>query len=133
MNNKLFELSDSLKALRDRKKALELEVKTVNGEISTVEMQLIDLMVENEVPSFKRGDSGFSLVIQNYPQAEASRKDELYEAFKEHGFSHLFTINHQTLTSTLKELMEQNEGSVPNWLEGLIKNYEKTSIRIYKS
>ncbi len=133
MEAQMFELSDILKALRERKKALELEIKTVNGEISEVEMQLIELMVENEVPSFKRGDSGFSLVIQSYPQAEPDKKDALYAVLKAQGFEHLFTINHQTLTSTLKELKEQNEDTLPEWLTGLVKDYERSSIRIYKS
>lgn len=132
MNNMIFEYADQLKALKDKKKELEQELKDLNGEISTVETNLIDLMVEHEVPSFKRNGSGFSLVMQSYPQPEAEQKDELYSRFKANGYEHLFTINHQTLTSTLKEMLEQNEGVLPDWLDGLVKNFEKASVRIYK-
>lgn len=132
MNEQIFKLSDELKELRDTKKYAEQELKEINAQITEVETALIEQMVNLELSAFKRNGQSFSLVIQNYPQAEPEHKDRLYEEFKERGFEHLFTINHQTLTSTLKELITANGDEIPDWLDGLIKFYEKTSIRISK-
>ena len=133
MSEQIFKLSDELKELRDTKKYAEQELKEINAQITEVETALIEQMVNAELSAFKRNGKSFSLVIQNYPQAEPDQKDRLYEEFKERGYEHLFTINHQTLTSTLKEMITANSDELPDWLEGLIKFYEKTSIRISKS
>lgn len=132
MEQQIFILSDQLKDLRDQKKDLEQFLKDLNGRITEVETELIEKMVESEISSFKRNGQGFSLVMVSFPQAETDKKDELYAELKKRGFEHLFTINHQTLTSTLKEMISQNEDTIPDWLEGLVKTYEKASIRIYK-
>ena len=52
---------------------------------------------------------------------------------KQHGFEHLFTINSQTLSATVKELKTNNDDTLPEWLEGLISIYEQPSIRVSKS
>ena len=43
-NNRLFELADELKALRERKDALEAELKQVNMDIDNVDWHLSNLM-----------------------------------------------------------------------------------------
>ena len=52
---------------------------------------------------------------------------------KEKGYEDLFTINSKTLAATVTELISENEGALPNWLEGLIKVSEKNTIRMVKS
>ena len=49
---------------------------------------------------------------------------------KEQGFEDLFTINSNTLSATVRDLKENNDGTLPEWLEGLIKIAEKTTIQI---
>jgi len=128
----MFELSDLLRELRDLKKEKESEMKELSTKIEELERHLIDHMVEEEMSSFKRNGCLFSLVSQEYPSAVIERKDQLYECLKEQGFGDLFTVNSQTLSATVKDLMARNEGHVPEWLNGLIKISEKTSIRIRK-
>ena len=132
MEQRIFELSDELKVLKDTKRTQEENLKKTNAEIAEVETALIEEMVDAEISSFKRNGQGFSLVIQNYPQAEPDQRDALYQELKDRGNEHLFTINHQTLTAELKRLISENDDIIPKWLEGLIKTFEKTSIRIYK-
>lgn len=132
MEQRIFELSDELRELRDEKRAQEGALKRTNAAIAEIETALIDEMVNADISSFKRNGRGFSLVIQNFPQAEPEQKDRLYAEFKQRGYEHLFTINHQTLTSTLKELIAENNEQMPDWLDGLVKNFEKASVRIYK-
>jgi len=132
MSEKIFELSDEFKALKDTKKMQEEELKKTNAEIAEVEISLIDLMVNEELSAFKRNGQGFSLVIQNYPQAEPEKKDVLYKELKARGYEDLFTINSKTLTKELKDMIENNDDEIPDWLVGLVRPFEKTSIRMYK-
>lgn len=133
MNTKLLELSDRLKELRTQKSDLEREVKGINEEIDGVTTEMIDLMTTEELTSFNRNGTTFSLVTQEYPAPEPERKGELWEVMKKNGFEDLFTINSQTLSATVKELIAANEGVLPKWLDGLIKIAEKNSIRVAKS
>ena len=133
MNTKLLELSDRLKELRTQKSDLEREVKGINEEIDGVTTEMIDLMTTEELTSFNRNGTTFSLVTQEYPAPEPERKGELWEVMKKNGFEDLFTINSQTLSATVKELIAANEGILPDWLDGLIKIAEKNSIRVAKS
>ena len=133
MNTKLLELSDRLKELRTQKSDLEREVKGINEEIDGVTTEMIDLMTTEELTSFNRNGTTFSLVTQEYPAPEPERKGELWEVMKKNGFEDLFTINSQTLSATVKELIAANEGVLPEWLDGLIKIGEKNSIRVAKS
>lgn len=133
MNTKLLELSDRLKELRTQKSDLEREVKGINEEIDGVTTEMIDLMTTEELTSFNRNGTTFSLVTQEYPSPEPERKGELWEVMKKNGFEDLFTINSQTLSATVKELIAANEGVLPEWLDGLIKIAEKNSIRVAKS
>lgn len=133
MNTKLLELSDRLKELRTQKSDLEREVKGINEEIDGVTTEMIDLMTTEELTSFNRNGTTFSLVTQEYPAPEPERKGELWEVMKKNGFEDLFTINTQTLSATVKELIAANEGVLPEWLDGLIKIAEKNSIRVAKS
>lgn len=133
MNNKLLQLSDELRELRNKKSELEYETKKVNGEIENVTTEMIDLMTTDELTSFNRNGMTFSLVTQEYPAPEPERKPELWEAMKEQGFEHLFSINSQTLQATVKEIISENDGVLPEWLDGLVKVAEKNTIRLTKS
>ena len=133
MDNRLLELSDKLKDLRLQKSELELQTKGVNQEIENVMTEMIGIMTTEEVTSFNRNGTTFSLVTTEYPAPEPDKKGELWEAMKANGFEDLFTINSQTLSATVKELISENGGVLPEWLTGLIKVAEKNSIRVARS
>lgn len=131
--NRMLELADQLKELRDRKSAAQAEIKEIGAEIDAVESALIEIMTAEECTGFKRGGSTFSLVIKEYPGAVPECKEQLYAQMKKHGFEHLFTINTQTLSATVKELKANNEDTLPEWLEGLVSIFEQASIRVTKT
>lgn len=128
--NKRFELAEFLRELRVRKHDLEEQVKGINAEIDGVQAELIQDLIDNESTGFNYKGYNFSLVVKEYPAAEPERKDELYTVMRERGFEDLFTINSNTLSATIKDLKENNDGVLPAWLEGLIKIAEKPSIQI---
>ena len=131
--NRMLELADQLKELRDRKSAAQAEVKELGTAIEEVEAQLIEIMTAQECTGFKRSGSTFSLVIKEYPGAVPDCKEDLYAQMKAHGFEHLFTINTQTLSATVKELEANNDDTLPEWLDGLVQIFEQATIRVTKS
>ena len=130
--NKRFELAEFLKELRDKKAELEATVKGLNAEIESISAELIADLIQNESTGFNHKGFNFTLVVREYPAAEPERKDELYAVMKEKGFEDLFTINSNTLSAMVKDLKENNDGQMPEWLNGLIKVAEKTTIQIRK-
>ena len=88
-NNRLFELADELKALRDRKDALENELKQVNMDIDNVDWHLSNLMGETETQNFTRAGTMFFLSTKTHASAKAGQKDELFGALRANGYGDL--------------------------------------------
>lgn len=131
--NNMMGYADTFRELRDKKSELEYAVKQVNEELQVVERDLIQSMTDNECDGFKHNGKNFVLMTKEYPSAVVERKAELYDAMKEQGFEHLFTINTNTLSATIKELKGCNDDQLPEWLSGLVKNAEKVSIQLRKA
>ena len=72
---RIFELADELKALRDRKHALEAELKQVNADMDNVDWHLANLMAETETQNFTRAGTMFCLTSTTRASATADRKD----------------------------------------------------------
>lgn len=132
MNETILEIADKYLEKREKKSELETQIKDVNKELESLEQELIGLMTDNEIDSFKRNGILYSVVTREFQSANPERKEELYLQMKQKGFEHLFTINTNTLSATVKELIAENGGKLPDWLEGLINQTEKQSIRIKK-
>lgn len=132
MNETILEIADKYLEKREKKSELETQIKDVNKELESLEQELIGLMTDNEIDSFRRNGILYSVVTREFQSANPERKEELYLQMKQKGFEHLFTINTNTLSATVKELIAENDGKLPDWLEGLINQTEKQSIRIKK-
>ena len=130
---RMLELADRLVELREDKAVAEAQLTAINGDIENVQAQLISIMTEQECSGFKRGNKNFSLVVTALPSPVVECKAELWEVRKTKGFEGLFTINSRTLQSTVKELIEANDGMLPDWLDGLIRVAEKATVRVTKS
>ena len=132
MQDAIFTLSDALLNARQAKALAESALKEMNAGIESIEAELIALMLDDELTSFKRDGVQFSLVSKTHISAEPERKDDLWAAMKQQGYEHLFSINSNTLSGEIKRLTEENGDQLPEWLDGLVKQYEKPSIRIKK-
>ena len=130
MNETILEIADKYLEKREKKSELETQIKDVNKELESLEQELIGLMTDNEIDSFKRNGILYSVVTREFQSANPERKEELYLQMKQKGFEYLFTINTNTLSATVKELIAENDGKLPDWLDGLINQTEKQSIRI---
>lgn len=131
----LFELADELKALRDRKDALEAELKQVNMDIDNVDWHLSTLMAETETQNFTRAGTMFCLTTKTRASAREGMKDELFAALRAEGFGDLIyeTVNANSLSAFVKEQIVENSDALPDWLDGLVNVFEKTTVGVRKA
>ncbi len=132
---RIFELADELKTLRDRKQALEVELKQVNADIDNTDWRLSNLMAETETQNFTRAGTMFCLTSTTRASAAPDRKDELFDALRAEGFGSMVyeTVNANSLSAFVKEQMAENGYALPEWLDGLVKVFEKTTVGVRKA
>ena len=132
---RLFEWADKLKALRDRKEELEAELKQVNMDIDNADWHLSNLMAETETQNFTRAGTMFCLTTKTRASARAGQKDELFAALRGEGYGDMITdtVNANSLSSFVKEQIAENGDALPDWLDGLVSVFEKTTVGVRKA
>ena len=135
MNDQIFELADKLKTLRDEKTDMERILKEINEEIDRTDCALAGMMAETETQNFTRAGTMFVLTTKTRASAVAGDKDALYDALRRNGLGDIITetINANTLSSTVKGLIDENGETLPDWLGGLVNVFEKTTVSIRKA
>lgn len=133
--NQLFMWADRLKALRDRKDELESELKQVNMDIDNADWHLSNLMAETETQNFTRAGTMFCLTTKTRASAMAGQKNELFAALRGEGYGDLITetVNANSLSSFVKEQIAENGDVLPDWLNGLVSVFEKTTVGVRKA
>lgn len=131
-NNKIFELADELKRLKEEKKQLEAQVKTISADIERLDLELSDAMAEAECDKFSRNGSTFYLNSRLYASPVAGRKDDMISALKANGYGDIVTetVNANTLASFVKEQTALNEDVLPSWLSDVVHTFEKVTVGI---
>ena len=134
-SEKMFEMADRLRGLRDEKAELEKRIKEINGEIDDTDFRLSELMAETETQNFTRAGMMFCLTSKTRASAMAGRKEELFAALRGEGFGDLVyeTVNANSLSAFVKEQIEENGDALPEWLDGLVNVFEKTSVSLRKA
>lgn len=134
-SNDLFVLADELRELKETKKRLEDELKAVGLEIDRVDVELAQRMVDAETQNFTRNGTMFCLTSTTRASATAGRKEELFEALREAGYGDLIyeTVNANSLSAFVKEQTTENDDSLPQWLDGLVTVFEKTTVGVRKA
>ena len=134
-NTKMFELADELKQLRDLKSDLEEQVKEVTVKIDETDYRLSEVMAETETQNFTRAGTMFCLTTKTRASATAGVKEELFDALRTNGYGDLVyeTVNANSLSSFVKERIEENGDSLPDWLMGLVNVFDKTTVSVRKA
>ena len=134
-SEKMFELADTLRALRDEKAEAEQRLKEINAAIDEADYRLSELMAETETQNFTRAGMMFCLTTKTRASATAGRKEELFSALRGAGFGDLVyeTVNANSLSAFVKEQIAENGDALPSWLDGLVNVFEKTSVSLRKS
>ena len=134
-SNDLFALADELRELKETKKRLEDELKTVGLEIDRVDTDLAQRMANAETQNFTRNGTMFCLTSITRASASAGRKEELFEALRTAGYGDLVyeTVNANSLSAFVKEQTTENDDNLPQWLDGLVTVFEKTTVCVRKA
>ena len=134
-SEKMFELADRLKALRDEKKDAEQRVKELNAALDETDAALAQLMTDTETQNFTRSGTMFCLTNTTRASATADRKDELFKALRAEGYGGLVyeTVNANSLSAFVREQISENGDVLPDWLEGLVSVFEKTTVGVRKA
>lgn len=134
-SEKMFELADRLKALRDEKKDAEQSLKELNTTIDEVDFQLASHMADTETQNFTRSGVMFCLTTATRAYPAADRKDELFDALRAEGYGGLIyeTVNANSLSAFVKEQTAENDDVLPDWLSGLVNVFEKTTVGVRKA
>jgi len=134
-SNPMFELADELKRLRDLKTDLEGQVKEVNEKIDATDYRLSELMAETETQNFTRAGTMFCLTTKTRASAVAGSKEGLFTALRTQGYGDLVyeTVNANSLSSFVKERIEENGDALPEWLIGLVSVFDKTTVGVRKA
>jgi len=134
-SEKMFELADRLKVLRDEKKDAEQRVKELNAALDETDAALAQLMTDTETQNFTRSGTMFCLTNTTRASATADRKDELFKALRAEGYGGLVyeTVNANSLSAFVREQISENDDVLPDWLEGLVSVFEKTTVGVRKA
>jgi flagellar basal body L-ring protein FlgH len=135
MDREILALAEELKRLKDLKTEVDAQSKDIGGNIERITSELTAKMTEAEMPSFVHSGFSFSLSTRTFASPMAGDKSALYEALRQNGYGDIITetVNANTLSSTVNDLIEQNNEELPEWLVGKINTYDKVSVRIAKS
>ena len=131
----LFALADQLRELKETKKYAEQELKEITEEIERVDAALAERMISTETQNFTRNGTMFCLTNATRASAAAGRKEDLFAALRGAGFGDLVyeTVNANSLSAFVKEQTAENEDVLPNWLDGLVNVFEKTTVGVRKA
>ncbi len=134
-SEKMFELADTLRALREEKAEAEQRLKEINAAIDEADYRLSEMMAETETQNFTRAGMMFCLTSKTRASATAGRKEELFAALRGEGFGDLVyeTVNANSLSAFVKEQIAENGDTLPAWLDGLVNVFEKTSVSLRKA
>lgn len=134
-SEKMFELADRLRALRDEKAEADERLKSIKAEIDEVDFALSELMAESETRNFTRMGTMFCLTTKTHASAVAGQKAELFAALRGEGYGDLVyeTVNANSLSAFVKEQIAENGDALPDWLNGLVNVFEKTTVGVRKA
>ena len=134
-SNDLFALADELRELKETKKRLEDDLKAVGFDIDRVDADLAKRMIDAETQNFTRNGTMFCLTNSVRASATAGRKEELFEALRAAGYGDLVyeTVNANSLSAFVKEQTTENGDTLPQWVDGLVTVFEKTTVGVRKA
>lgn len=132
----LTALCDKLIHEREVKKKLEEGMKEVQEVISSLEMQILNIMKENALPNFK-GAFGTISIKNNKSVTQPESLEEklkLFEYLREQGiFEEMVAVNSKTLSSwASKEIEAKEKLGVFGWVPPGLKpatEYQSLSVR----
>lgn len=112
-----------------------MSLKDINAELEEVDAVLAQLMTDTETQNFTRSGTMFCLTNTTRASAMADRKEDLFEVLRAEGYGGLIyeTVNANSLSAFVREQISENDDVLPDWLNGLVNVFEKTTVGVRKA
>ena len=138
MQNTIHEKAAAYVNARRDRDAAEATAKEMRATCEQAEADLVAAMTDAEIASFKN-EGGIHFIMQRKTRwnCPADQREAAFDGLRAVGLGDIIqeTVNAQTLTASINELIERSEtGTLPAELEGSLTSYETTgiSLRGYK-
>lgn len=138
MQNTIQDKAAAYVAARRERDMAEASAKEKRAYCEQAEADLVAAMTDSEIASFKN-DEGIHFIMQRKIRWNCivDKREEAFIGLRAVGLGDIIqeTVNPQTLTASINELIERSEtGTLPSELEGSLTSYETTgiSLRGYK-
>ncbi len=123
----IFKLIDEYKELLDTKDRLKDETTANNKALDAKRKELSQAMIDAESPKVSRGGFLYSLQDKTkYNKIGGCDEDAFFSALEEHGLGDIIkrTVNAQTLNGAMANLVEENDGELPEGFGEFINPYQ---------
>ncbi len=121
-------LRDYVEAEREKRR-IEAELQEAKKALAEKAEQVLEMFETTGLQNLKLED-GVTIALRTDIRASipADKREEAYEAFKEHGFDGLVkeTIHPKTLESWVREYAGINGVVLPDWASEYVTTYEQT-------
>lgn len=126
----ILELIDNYKELLDKKEALAEETKANNKEVEEAKNALSQAMIDAEMPKVSRNGFLYSLQDKTKYSKKAGDSEEFLGFLEQEGLGDIIkrTVDARTLSSTIGEVVEENNGELPEGYGEYINVYQYYDI-----
>lgn len=126
----ILELIDNYKELLDKKEALAEETKANNKEVEEARNALSQAMIDAEMPKVSRNGFLYSLQDKTKYSKKAGDSEEFLGFLEQEGLGDIIkrTVDARTLSSTIGEVVEENNGELPEGYGEYINVYQYYDI-----
>lgn len=121
------ERRDLFVELKRQERAAKTELERVSARLLVLAPMIIHDLEDEDTPSLKLS-CGATLYIHKETYARVIDKENLVTEFESHGFRDLLTINSQTLSSLVREKLQ--EGELPDWMARVVEPSTRFSPRL---
>ncbi len=123
----IFSLIDEYKELLDEKDRLKDATTENNKTLEAKRKELAQAMIDAESPKISRGGFLYSLQDKTkYNKIGGCDEEAFFSTLEEHGLGDIIkrTVNTQTLNGAMANLVDENDGELPEDFEEFVKPYQ---------
>ena len=128
----LSDLAGVLMAAKRDKAALEDGLRSATAAVETAESALFDAMAEAELTKISADGHTFSLDTKTYYSVPADAMDDFHRVMERAGLGAIFrfSVHHQTLNATLREMASAHDGELPQDVAALVTAYDRGKVNV---
>jgi hypothetical protein len=122
----ILKLIDEYKALLDKKDELSAATKENNKEVEAKRDELAKAMIDAEMPKVSRSGYLYSLQDKTKYNKRAGDEEEFFDFLENEGLGDIIKrkVDARTLSSAIGEIVEDNDGELPEGYEDYISVYQ---------